>query len=66
VGAFYSPQENLPVGVLETQICPGWGPDISGNRLWNSALEPDKSSSEDLTRDKVERPEMSRLGAGRV
>jgi hypothetical protein len=33
---------------------------MSDNHLWNPALEPDKSGSGDLTRDKAERPEMSR------
>jgi hypothetical protein len=37
MGAFYSPQENLVIGVLETQICPGRGrtclANISGTRL---------------------------------
>ena len=27
---FYSPKRNLPVGVPETRICPGRGPDMSG------------------------------------
>jgi hypothetical protein len=32
---------------------------MSDNRLWNPVLEPDKSGSEDLTRDKAERSDMS-------
>jgi hypothetical protein len=47
------------VGMLETRIYPGWRSDMSGYRLWNPALEPDKSGSEDLTRDKAERPDIS-------
>jgi hypothetical protein len=63
---FYSPQGNLVIGVSETWTCPGRGPDMSCNRLWNMAWEPDKSDFGDLTRDKGERPDMSVLGAGYV
>jgi hypothetical protein len=44
-GAFYSPQENLAVGVLETQTCPGQWSDMSGQPLWNLAWGPDMSGS---------------------
>jgi hypothetical protein len=44
-GAFIAPQENLPIGMLETQTCPGQGSDMSGKPLWNLTEEPDKSSS---------------------
>jgi hypothetical protein len=40
-GAFYSPQENLAVGVLEIRICPGRGLDMSGQPLCNPAWGPD-------------------------
>jgi hypothetical protein len=32
-GAFYSPQENLVIGVSKTQICPDRGPNMSGQPL---------------------------------
>jgi hypothetical protein len=41
--AFYSPQENLAIGVSETQTCSGRGPDMSGQPLWNPAWGPDMS-----------------------
>jgi hypothetical protein len=44
VGAFYSPQENLAVGVSEIWTCPGRGPDMSGQPLWKPAWGPDMSS----------------------
>jgi hypothetical protein len=37
VGAFYSPpppEGNLAVGVSETHICPGRGPNMSNQPLW--------------------------------
>jgi hypothetical protein len=42
-GSFIVSQENLAVGVLETRTCPGRGPDISGQPLWNPAWGPDMS-----------------------
>jgi hypothetical protein len=39
------PQENLAVGVSETQTCPGRGPDMSDKLLWNLAWGPDMSDS---------------------
>jgi hypothetical protein len=39
--AFYNPQGNLAVGVLEIQICPGRGPNMSSQPLWKPAWEPD-------------------------
>jgi hypothetical protein len=65
-GPFIAPQGNLPVGVLETRTCPGKGPDISGTPLWNPAYELDMLGSGDSSRDKVERPDMPRLGVGHV
>jgi hypothetical protein len=44
VGAFYSPDENLAIGVSETQTCPGQGLDMSDQPFWNSAWGPDMSS----------------------
>jgi hypothetical protein len=32
-GSFIAPQENLAFGVLETQTCPGQGPDMAGQPL---------------------------------
>jgi hypothetical protein len=64
--AFYSPQGNLAVGVSETHTCLGRGPDMSGTHLWNPAWGPDMSSPWDLTRDKAERSDISRLGAEHV
>jgi hypothetical protein len=61
-GAFYSPQENLAVGVSETRTCPGRGPNMSGHCLWNPAAKPDKT----VWPDNAERPNMSGLGAGHV
>jgi hypothetical protein len=40
---FIAPQENLAVGVSETQTCSGQGLDMSGQPLWNLAWEPDMS-----------------------
>jgi hypothetical protein len=34
--------------------------------LWNTTWEPDMSGSRALTQDKIERPDMSGLGAGHV
>jgi hypothetical protein len=42
-GTFISPQENLAVGVSETQTCLGRGPDMSGKPLWKPAWGPDMS-----------------------
>jgi hypothetical protein len=42
-GSFIVSQENLAVGVSETQTCPGRGPDMSGQPLWNPAWGPDMS-----------------------
>jgi hypothetical protein len=41
--AVYSPQENLAIGVSETQTCLGQGSDMSGKPLWNPAWGPDMS-----------------------
>jgi hypothetical protein len=64
MGAFYSPQGNLAIGVLETRTCLCRGPDMFGNRPWNLAWGPDMSGPRDLTRDKTERPNKSGLGDG--
>jgi hypothetical protein len=40
-GSFIAPQENLVVGVSETQTCLGRGPDMSGTPLWKLAWGPD-------------------------
>jgi hypothetical protein len=37
VGPFIALQENLAVGVSETQTCPGWGLDMSNEPLWKPA-----------------------------
>jgi hypothetical protein len=37
-------------------------PDMSEKSLWKSAFQPDLPGSEDLTRVKAERPDMSGLG----
>jgi hypothetical protein len=42
-GPFIAPQENLVIGVSETQTCPGRGSDMSGQPLWNPAWGPDMS-----------------------
>jgi hypothetical protein len=42
-GPFIAPQENLVVGVSETQTCPGQGPDMPDQPLWNLAWGPDMS-----------------------
>jgi hypothetical protein len=60
-GPFIAPQENLAVGVSETQTCPGRGPDMSGHRL-NPAAKPNNAEGTDNT----ERLDMSGLGAGHV
>jgi hypothetical protein len=39
---------------------------MSGNYLWDPAMELDKSSSRDLTQDRTERPDMSGLGAEHI
>jgi hypothetical protein len=39
----------------------GLGADMSGNRIWNPAWGLDMSGPRDLTRDKAERPDMSRI-----
>jgi hypothetical protein len=65
-GPFIAPQRNMPVGVSETRTCLSWGPDMSSNHLWNPTLESDKFDSGDLTRDRAERPDMCRLGAGHI
>jgi hypothetical protein len=43
VGPFIAPQENLAVGVSETQTCPGRGPDMSDQHLWKPTWGPDMS-----------------------
>jgi hypothetical protein len=59
VGAFYSPpRETARWGVRDPDIS-GLGPDMSGTPLWNPTWELDMSSSEALTRDKAESPDMS-------
>jgi hypothetical protein len=65
-GPFIAPQRNMSVGVSETQTYLSWGPDMSGNHLWNPTLESDKSDSRDLTRDRAERSDMCRLEAGHI
>jgi hypothetical protein len=65
-GAFIAPQGNLAVGVSETQTCPGWGPDMSGQALWNPAWELNKSGFRDLTQDKAERLDMPGMRVGHV
>jgi hypothetical protein len=55
-GPFIAPQENLVVGVSETQTCSSRGPDMSSQSLWNPAVKPDKD----------ERPNMSSQGVGHV
>jgi hypothetical protein len=65
-GPFIAPQGNLPIGVSEIQTCPSWGPDMSGNHLWNPTLEPDKFGSRDLTWDRAERPDICGLGVGHI
>jgi hypothetical protein len=42
-GAFYSPQENLAIGVSKTWTCPDRGPDMSSQPLWNPVWGPDMS-----------------------
>jgi hypothetical protein len=44
-GPFIAPEENLAVGVLETQTCPGRGSDKSDKPLWKVAWGPDMSGS---------------------
>jgi hypothetical protein len=62
-GAFYSPPRESSHWVPETQTCLGRGPDMFDHHLWNLAKKLDKPG---VTRDKAERPDMSRLGAGHV
>jgi hypothetical protein len=57
-GPIIAPQGNLAVWVSETRTCPGQGPDMSSNRLWNPAKKPDKAG---VTRDKTKRSDMSGL-----
>jgi hypothetical protein len=42
-GPFIAPQGNLAIGVLETQTCPGRGPNMSDQPLCNLAWGPDMS-----------------------
>jgi hypothetical protein len=42
-GPFIAPEENVAIGVSETQTCPGRGPDMSGKHLWKLAWGPDMS-----------------------
>jgi hypothetical protein len=42
-GAFYSPQENLAVGVSKTRTCLGWGLNMSDQPLWKVAWGPNIS-----------------------
>jgi hypothetical protein len=37
-----APKKICPLGVSETQTCPGWGPNISETTLWNPDKELDK------------------------
>jgi hypothetical protein len=43
LGGFYSPQENLVVGVSETRTYPGRGPNMSDKPLWKPPWGPDMS-----------------------
>jgi hypothetical protein len=62
-GAFYSPQGNLAIGMSETRTCLDREADMSDHRLWNPAKKSDKDG---VTKDKAERPYISRLGVGHV
>jgi hypothetical protein len=55
-GPFIAPLRESSHWVLETRTCLGQGPDMSGLGLWNL----------DKELDKVERPDMSKLGAGHI
>jgi hypothetical protein len=58
-GGLYTPEGDLPVGVLESQKCPGCGLDMSDKPLCNPVWESDMSDSVTLIRDKAERLDMS-------
>jgi hypothetical protein len=58
-GGLYTPEGDLPVGVLESQKCPGCGLGMSDKPLWNPAWESDMSDSVTLIRNKAERLDMS-------
>jgi hypothetical protein len=62
VGAFYSPQGNLPLGVRNPDMSKSRS-DMSYNHLWNLAKKPNKAG---VTQDKADRPNMFGLGSEHV
>jgi hypothetical protein len=66
MGAFYSSQGNLVVGVLEIRTYPDQGSDMSDNFFWNPAWGPDMSSLTDLIWDKAEMSDISEQGVEHV